>query len=125
MDHVHIFMVYRILIVLGGILCIYLGYRLFFVVQTKQGELSIKTGEHQELHLRDVAPGVFFAFFGASILTFCLLNGVTIKTNNNGIEFPDMSDTREIEEQDYWRKWEGWMNGDEEYCMSQREDGCR
>lgn len=110
MDHVHLFMIYRILIVLGGILCIYLGYRLFFVVQTKQGELSIKTGEHQELNLRDVAPGVFFALFGASILTFCLLNGITIKPIDNGVGVSNMP-------RGLWQPNQG-------LCMSQRVGEC-
>jgi hypothetical protein len=79
MDPILIFMTYRILIVLGGILCIYFGYKLFYVVQLKQGEFKIKTGESYELSLSDVAPGVFFALFGAGILVFCLTNGIIIK----------------------------------------------
>ncbi|MEY9334260.1 hypothetical protein ABH911_004571 [Pseudomonas protegens] len=79
MDPVLLFMVYRMLIVAGGILCIYFGYRLFYVVQLKQGEFKIKTGENYEVSLSDVAPGVFFALFGAGILVFCLTNGITIK----------------------------------------------
>lgn len=80
MDPTLIFMTYRILIVLGGILCIYFGYKLFYVVQLKQGEFKIKTGESYEVSLSDVAPGVFFALFGAGILIFCLTNGIIIKS---------------------------------------------
>ena len=79
MDPVLLFMIYRMLIVVGGVLCIYFGYRLFYVVQLKQGEFKIKTGESYEISLSDVAPGVFFALFGAGILVFCLTNGITIK----------------------------------------------
>ena len=110
MDYVLLFMIYRILIVLGGILCIYLGYRLFFVAQTKQGDLSIKTGEHQELKLRDVAPGVFFALFGASILTFCLLNGITIKPIDNGVGISNIP--------------EGLSSPNRGVCMTQRAGEC-
>jgi hypothetical protein len=79
MDPMLLFITYRLLIVLGGILCIYFGYRLFYVVKTKQGEFRIKTGTAYELAISDVAPGVFFALFGAGVLVFSLLNGITIK----------------------------------------------
>jgi hypothetical protein len=79
MDPTTAFMVYRILIVSGGILSIYLGYRLFAIVQTKQGDFRIKTGQNLEIRLSDVAPGVFFALFGASVLAFSLINGITIR----------------------------------------------
>ncbi len=79
MDPVFLFMLYRMLIVLGGILCIYFGYRLFYVIKTKQGDFKIKTGQNYELSLSDVAPGVFFALFGAGVLVFSLSNGITIK----------------------------------------------
>src|SRR5262245_16195481 len=59
---------YRCLIAAAGALSIYLGYRLFFVVLERQGELLVKTGEKVELKMRNVAPGVFFALFGAVIL---------------------------------------------------------
>ena len=79
MDPILLFMLYRMLIVLGGILCIYFGYRLFFVTKTKQGDFKIKTGQNYELSLSDLAPGIFFALFGASVLVFSLINGITIK----------------------------------------------
>ncbi|MFZ2525868.1 MAG: hypothetical protein WAW87_11225 [Candidatus Ferrigenium altingense] len=79
MDPILLFMLYRMLIVLGGILCIYFGYKLFYVTKTKQGDFKIKTGQNYELSLSDVAPGVFFALFGAGVLVFSLTNGITIK----------------------------------------------
>ncbi|WP_070092798.1 hypothetical protein [Pseudomonas monteilii] len=78
MSHVDFFIVYRMLIVLGGILCIYLGYRLFHVVQTTQGELKAKHGEKFELTLKDMAPGTYFAVCGTAILAFSLLHKMDI-----------------------------------------------
>jgi|APLak6261667961_1056064.scaffolds.fasta_scaffold02239_1 hypothetical protein len=82
MDPVLLFMIYRMLIVVGGISCIYFGYRLFYVVKTKQGDFKIKTGQNYELSLSDVAPGVLFALFGAGVLIFSLINGITIKPSD-------------------------------------------
>nr|WP_314623630.1 hypothetical protein [uncultured Noviherbaspirillum sp.] len=79
MDAIAWFMGYRILIVLGGILSIYFGYRLFYLEKSRQGELQIKTGEHYALTMRDVAPGIFFSLFGSLILATCLLRGITIR----------------------------------------------
>ncbi|MGY6125391.1 hypothetical protein ACW9YV_07830 [Paraburkholderia strydomiana] len=73
---------YRVLIVIGGILSIYFGYRLFYIDKQTQGDLQIKKGETYELRLRDVAPGVFFALFGALVLTFSLINGLTVKSGD-------------------------------------------
>jgi hypothetical protein len=73
---------YRVLIVIGGILSIYFGYRLFYIDKQTQGDLQIKKGENYELRLRDVAPGVFFALFGALVLGFSLLNGLTFKSGD-------------------------------------------
>lgn len=73
---------YRVLIVIGGILSIYFGYRLFYIDKQTQGDLQIKKGETYELRLRDVAPGVFFALFGALVLTFSLINGLALKSGD-------------------------------------------
>ncbi|SAL50043.1 hypothetical protein AWB70_04010 [Caballeronia cordobensis] len=71
---------YRVLIVIGGILSIYFGYRLFQIDKQTQGDFGIKKGESYELRLRDVALGVFFALFGAFVLAISLFNGLTFKT---------------------------------------------
>jgi len=114
MEPILIFMTYRILIVLGGILCIYFGYKLFYVVKLKQGEFKIKTGQNYELSLSDVAPGVFFALFGASILIFCLTNGVTIK--------PIVADVKTIEKLSTDPKTSASMEDMKKYIES-RKDG--
>ncbi|CAI8715638.1 hypothetical protein [Pseudomonas serbica] len=126
MEPILIFMTYRILIVLGGILSIYFGYKLFYIVKLKQGEFKIKTGQNYELSLSDVAPGVFFALFGASILIFCLTNGVTIK--------PIVADVKTIEKlsadpktsasmEEMKRYIDSHMN-DSKVCVSQRYGEC-
>jgi hypothetical protein len=74
--------IYRCIIALSGALAIYLGYRLFFVVLARQGELSVKTGENYELKLRNVAPGVFFALFGAVILAASLAKDIKTETTD-------------------------------------------
>lgn len=79
MDHIFIFMLYRMLIVCGGIASIYFGYKLFYIVKEKQGELRVKTGGDMEVHLSDVAPGVFFALFGAGILISSLAYTIKIE----------------------------------------------
>ena len=59
----------RLLIVLTGALCIYLGYLLF--VKGVSGKASLRV-EHDKskLQLANAMPGIFFALFGASILVF-------------------------------------------------------
>ncbi|WP_408598052.1 hypothetical protein [Pseudomonas sp. PLMAX] len=80
MDQLLLYMfIYRTLIVLAGILSIYWGYKLFYVMKLKQGEFKVKTGENYEVSMSDVAPGVFFALFGAGIIIVSLINGITVK----------------------------------------------
>ncbi len=76
--------IYRSLIALSGALCIYLGYRLFYIVTETQGRLSVSTGHDQALQLQDVAPGVFFALFGAVILVVSLFRPVTYEDGDAG-----------------------------------------
>jgi hypothetical protein len=58
----------RILVVAGGILCIFLGYRLFSIARLQQsGSGKFKT-QVFEFTATKVGPGVFFALFGAYVL---------------------------------------------------------
>lgn len=67
----------RILVVLGGIMSIYFGYRLFLQVPSaKTGDGTFKFPKFGEIALTHVAPGVFFAFFGAAVLVMSLLSKV-------------------------------------------------
>jgi hypothetical protein len=59
----------RVLVVLGGILAIYLGYRLFRIA-TLEDRSAGKFNLHNilEFSVSRVGPGVFFAAFGAWVL---------------------------------------------------------
>jgi hypothetical protein len=76
MNEFYAIVLYRCLIAIAGGLAIYLGYRLFFVVLDRQGEISIKTGKQYQVRMRDVAPGTFFALFGAFVLAVSLFNPI-------------------------------------------------
>lgn len=66
----------RILIVLSGAMCIYLGYRLFYIATEKQGKMIVEQGKSFTLTLSDVAPGVYFAGLGTTLLVVSMLNNV-------------------------------------------------
>lgn len=130
MDHVMIFMIYRMFIVCGGILSIYCGYRLFYISKEKQGELRVKTGANTELSMSDVAPGIFFALFGAAILVFCLLNGVTIKpsemiTTDRAVSNPESASFRNTETPGVDISNRGPEAPQRLPCISQRVGGCQ
>jgi hypothetical protein len=61
----------RVICAIGGILSIYLGYKLFAIATQEQGEFTARTGKTGSLSLKRVAPGVFFALFGAAVLIYC------------------------------------------------------
>ena len=63
----------RILVVAIGGLAIYLGYRLFLKVpESHDSEGRIKLPWNITLLFSRVGPGVFFAVFGAAIVTYAL-----------------------------------------------------
>jgi hypothetical protein len=67
----------RILIVLAGILCIYLGYLLF--VKGVSGKASLRAEfDKTKLQLANAMPGVFFALFGVVLLVFTIRQNVTL-----------------------------------------------
>jgi len=73
---------FRLLIILLGGLCIFLGYRLFVraMPQSQSGgegsksaaEMEAQFGEHRRLSLKNAAPGTFFAAFGSAIVIVVL-----------------------------------------------------
>jgi hypothetical protein len=63
----------RLLIVLFGGLCLFFGYLLFFRATQAEGDLEAKSGDKFYLRVRNVAPGVFFALFGAGVLVVSLV----------------------------------------------------
>src|SRR6267142_2553316 len=85
----------RMLSVLGGISCIFFGYRLFYVATERQGELRVK-GQDVHLNLRDVGPGVFFALFGAVVLTINLWHRPSLSDSTSptsGTQSPGLRNT--------------------------------
>jgi len=65
----------RVLVVATGGVAIYLGFRLFYLVKQRQGELLMQ-GKEFKLSIGDVAPGVYFALFGSMILVVDLFSKV-------------------------------------------------
>ncbi len=58
---------------LGGIFCVYLGYKLFTKgVQDHRGELKAKV-RFVEILFTGVGPGLFFMAFGALVLMVALI----------------------------------------------------
>ena len=61
-------LIWRLAVLTCGLVAVILGYKLFklgFTVQ--QGDLEAGVGGHT-LKLRNIAPGTFFALFGAAII---------------------------------------------------------
>lgn len=70
----------RILAVLIGGLCIYLGYRLFGAVpEQTNGEGRISFADHASVYVNRVGPGVFFALFGATVVGASLFSQVILE----------------------------------------------
>jgi hypothetical protein len=71
----------RLLVVLGGILAVYFGYRLFSVATIRQDAAGKLKTSIFEFSATKVGPGVFFALFGAWVLYSSLNAPVTIGDN--------------------------------------------
>lgn len=68
----------RLLSVVIGGLCIYLGYRLFAAVKaTGEGDAQVKLPGDVTVMVSRVAPGVFFALFGAAVVAVALSRAVS------------------------------------------------
>lgn len=67
----------RIIIDLSGVLSICLGYKLFNTAMEATGDLEAGT-EKIKLKMKRIAPGTFFALFGAVILTTALYNSLSL-----------------------------------------------
>ena len=70
----------RIIIVSAAFAAIWLGYRLFDSVVSDKGSFEGSIG-NWKVKLQRIAPGVFFAFFGAGVLVFSLHSPVNINQN--------------------------------------------
>lgn len=67
----------RLLVVIGGGIAIYLGYRLFLAmpnVERGSGKVSLPGGV--SIYLSRVGPGVFFSLFGAIVIGLSLHYGI-------------------------------------------------
>jgi len=84
---------YRLAILILGGMSIYLGYRLFVEsfnqTNNSEAELSAKFGD-ATLTLKNAAPGIFFAIFGAAITIIILMGSPpefihsVVRDKNNG-----------------------------------------
>jgi len=61
----------RLLIVLIGGLCVYFGFRLYFVVASQKATLEASAKGYL-LKLRDVGPGAIFCLIGCSLLAWSI-----------------------------------------------------
>lgn len=62
----------RILAELGGILCMYLGYKLFQKGAVGNSDFAASKGD-LTFKIANASPGIFFALFGAAILCIGLV----------------------------------------------------
>jgi hypothetical protein len=69
----------RILIAAGGILSVYLGYKLFYVSSLKEGSGSLKSSLF-DVSLTKVGPGIFFALFGSFVMVTSLNASVSYQS---------------------------------------------
>jgi hypothetical protein len=67
---------------LGGILALYLGYRLFILGVTGQASLTVNSNSISG-RLLNAAPGLFFAVGGIVILVAVVWKGVNLEVNNS------------------------------------------
>jgi hypothetical protein len=77
MDEVILRALERLLAVVIGGLCVYLGYRLFLCIsEQKEGEGKIEFPGGASIFVTRVGSGVFFAMFGAAIVGLSLYKGI-------------------------------------------------
>lgn len=77
----------RILVVLVGALAIYLGYRLFQLIPmarkgANQGEGKIELPGGVSIFMTRIGPGVFFALFGAGIISYAATKPIEFNPPN-------------------------------------------
>ena len=117
----------RILAVAIGGLSIYLGYRLFSQVQLSDSEGKFTLPGGTTIYLTRVGPGVFFALFGALVVSLALYKAVTFTESSTAASQTTpgsaaasftgvsnaaiaLSDEPEVARQET-RQLIGWLNG--------------
>jgi hypothetical protein len=78
-------MMERIIVVLIGGLCIYLGYKLFLnLPEQRDSEGKILLPGNISAYFSRVGPGVFFALFGALVISLSLYQGIEYERKGGG-----------------------------------------
>jgi hypothetical protein len=75
--------VFKIIPLLGAILSIYLGYRLFILGVTGQASLSVDSHSVKG-QLINAAPGLFFAVGGLVVMAIAVWKGVDLRFGRDG-----------------------------------------
>lgn len=96
MTELSLLILYRIITVLGGIMSIFLGYKLFARAHRIQGEFQVKGGKEYQVKLSQFAPGIFFALFGAFVLTMSLVKDVSWSSESHKVEPQSLHEQRPI-----------------------------
>ncbi|MGA1869169.1 MAG: hypothetical protein ACMUJM_11570 [bacterium] len=87
-------MVERSLIVIGGILSIYLGYRLFVLgIDKAQGSAS-----GFGIQLKNFGPGLFFAALGAVVLVTTMRAAIKVGGDTEGVSLSERPETAQMAE---------------------------
>ena len=74
----------RLLVVIGGGLAIYLGYRLFLdMPSAERGSGKVNLPGGISIYLSRVGPGVFFSLFGAIVIGLSLHYGIAFTDNDS------------------------------------------
>jgi hypothetical protein len=79
-----------ILTTLAAIMCIYLGWRLYFEAIKVKGRIDIEAGP-LKVSMTTAAPGLFFALFGAGLLLFVLQSRVEYQEEETIEQAPEES----------------------------------
>jgi len=70
-----IFLAYKVIALIVGALCIYLGYKLFIKgIDKPSGDVEAGDGKNS-IKLKNAAPGTIFCVFGAGVIVFSLMRG--------------------------------------------------
>lgn len=72
----------RLLITIGGVISIWLGYKLFSKALPNNGTFDGGIGSWS-VRMQNIAPGVFFALFGASALIFSISHPLSYEKKAN------------------------------------------
>jgi hypothetical protein len=106
-------MLERIIVVFGGILSVFLGYRLFLLADTKSdSDGTFRLADVFDAGFKRVGPGIFFAFFGASVLYSSLHHRLETKASialeTAGQRVKDATTVGETKKLGIW-KWDSFL----------------